>query len=138
MCVYSMILDHERDYLPKKYPSLPWDKIWPVSPTAPQPSPYVPTNPIPVPVFVPPAQVTKDDLDALKKEIETSHKRDLDLLKKDLEELKDLVKRAIKYDEDNGEPDCEVDEKVELIRKLAQIVGVDLSEILEQHPKITD
>lgn len=50
-------------------------------------------------------------------------------LKKDVEELKKLLLAAKKYDEAVGEPDCEVDDKVELIKKIAAMVGVDMSEV---------
>lgn len=52
--------------------------------------------------------------------------QDFDALKKEVQDLKELLKRAKKYDRDNGEPDCEVDEKMDLLRKVAQKVGVNL------------
>ena len=54
---------------------------------------------------------------------------EFDALKRDVEELKLLVKRAKEYDERNGEPDCEMDEKVELVRKVAELVGVDIEDL---------
>ena len=54
---------------------------------------------------------------------------EFDALKRDVEEMKALLRRAKKYDEDNGEPDCEMDEKVALIRRVADAVGVDLTEV---------
>lgn len=54
---------------------------------------------------------------------------DFDALKKEVEDMKQLLIRAKIYDEENGEPDCEQDEKVELLKKVAEAVGVDLSEI---------
>lgn len=54
---------------------------------------------------------------------------ELDQLRRDVEEMKALLKRAKKYDADNGEPDCEMDEKVALIKKVAELVGVDLSDV---------
>jgi hypothetical protein len=56
-------------------------------------------------------------------------KEDFAAFKKEFEEFKQLVKRAIKYDEDNNEPHCEVDEKVEIIRKLAEQLGVTVDDI---------
>jgi len=56
-------------------------------------------------------------------------KEDFDALKKDVEELKKLLKAAKAYDEAVGEPDCEMEDKVALIKKIAKIVGVDMSEI---------
>lgn len=55
---------------------------------------------------------------------------EFDALKREVEQMKELLKRAKKYDEDNGEPDCEIAEKVALLRKVAELVGVDLSDVL--------
>jgi hypothetical protein len=57
-------------------------------------------------------------------------KDEFDALKRDVEELKALLKRAKKYDEDTGQPDCETADKVALLRKVAQLVGVDLGDVL--------
>lgn len=56
-------------------------------------------------------------------------RKEFDDLKRDVEEMKALLIRAKKYDEDNGEPDCEMDDKVALLKKVAELVGVDLSEV---------
>ena len=50
-------------------------------------------------------------------------------IKKELEEVKELLKKAKKYDEDNNEPECEIDEKVELLKRLSDKLDVDLSEV---------
>lgn len=52
-------------------------------------------------------------------------------LKRQVEEMKELLKRAKKYDEDNGEPDCEMDEKMDLLRRVAKLVGVDIETALK-------
>ncbi len=57
---------------------------------------------------------------------------EFDDLKRDVLEMKELLKRAKKYDEENGEPDCEMDEKMDLLRKVAKLVGVDLAEVLQK------
>lgn len=97
-----MIGDHYKDYLPKKHNNID-PSFWE----------YVTVTPRPT-AIVPPA-VSKEEFDALKK---------------DVEEMKELLKRAIKYDEENNEPHCEVDEKVEFIKKLAEYIGVDLTDVL--------
>lgn len=51
---------------------------------------------------------------------------EFDALKRDVEECKALLRRAKQYDKDNDEPDCEIEEKMELIRRVAKAVGVDL------------
>lgn len=57
-------------------------------------------------------------------------KEEFDALKREVEALKELLKAAKIYDEATGQPDCEMDEKVELIRRVAELVGVDMDEIL--------
>lgn len=103
MCVVSMISDYYKDR---------WhEKDWWL-PTHPETIPY-PGNPgLPNETTWPiPQPVTQEQFDELKREVM---------------ELKELLKRAKKYDEDNNEPDCEMDSKTELLKKIAELVGVDL------------
>lgn len=65
------------------------------------------------PVFYPP--VSREEFDALKREVQ---------------DMKELLKRAKVYDEQNGEPDCQMEEKLEVLRKVAEMVGVDLSDVI--------
>lgn len=64
--------------------------------------------------YIIPPQVTRAEFDALKAEVELMH---------------DLLKAAKLYDEENGEPDCEIAEKVELLKRVAELVGVDLADV---------
>ena len=57
-------------------------------------------------------------------------KKDFDDLKKEVLEMKELLKKAIKYDKDNNEPNCEVEEKLETLKKVAALLGVDLNDVL--------
>ncbi len=57
-------------------------------------------------------------------------KEEFDALKKDVEEMKALLKRAKIYDIEHGEKDCEMAEKVALLRKMAEFVGVSLEDVL--------
>jgi uncharacterized protein YlxW (UPF0749 family) len=57
-----------------------------------------------------------------------------ELLKNEVAEMKELLKRAKAYDEKNNEPNCEMEDKVALLKKIAELVGVDLSEIFK--PKV--
>ena len=59
-------------------------------------------------------------------------REEFDRLKREVEEMKALLLRAKKYDEENGEPDCEIDEKMKLVKKVAEAVGVDLSDVLKK------
>lgn len=58
-----------------------------------------------------------------------STQQEFDELKRQVEEMKELLKRAKRYDEEHGEPDCEIDEKMEFLRGVAALVGVDLDEV---------
>lgn len=52
-------------------------------------------------------------------------------LKQSVEEIKTLLLAAKKYDEAMGEPECHMDEKVALIKKLAEIVMVNMDEVFK-------
>lgn len=105
MCTVSMVGDHYRDKWQRGYPGLPSTPTIDFYPT------QVATNPF---SSVQPA-VTKAEFEALKK---------------DVEEMKELLKRAKKYDEDNGEKDCELAEKYDFIRQIAKFVGVEIEDVI--------
>ena len=63
--------------------------------------------------------------------IEYATKEDVESLRKEVLEMKELLKRAIKYDRDNGEPDCQLEEKIATLKKIAEIVGVDIEEVFK-------
>lgn len=52
-------------------------------------------------------------------------------LKGELEELKKLLIAAKKFDEATGQPDCEKEKNVVAIKKMAEFLGVDLSEVFK-------
>ncbi len=56
-------------------------------------------------------------------------REEFDALRKDVQEMKELLLKAKAYDEANGEPDCAMEEKVELLKRIAELVGVDLTEV---------
>jgi len=60
---------------------------------------------------------SRDEFDALKREVET---------------MKALLIKAKIYDEKNNEPDCEMESKVALLKKIAEAVGVNLDEIFKK------
>lgn len=74
----------------------------------PQPAPVI--NPAPLVVNVPPA--------------------DYEQLKRDVADMKELLKRAKKYDEEHGEPDCQMEEKIKILKAVAKFIGVDLTDVL--------
>lgn len=54
----------------------------------------------------------------------------IDALRKDIEELKKLLKAAKIYDEATDQAECESEEKIALLRKLADQLGIDLEDIV--------
>lgn len=54
----------------------------------------------------------------------------LDEIKRELEQLKEVLKAAKIFDDKTGQPDCTKEEKWNLIKRLAEMAGVDLSEFL--------
>lgn len=101
MCVVSNIGDYFKDNIPKRHP-------WVTPYTNPQwiPSQTIPVSPGP----------TKEEFEALKKEVEA---------------LKELLKAAQIFDEKTDQPHCEHEDKIALIKKIAELVGVDLEDVLK-------
>lgn len=58
-------------------------------------------------------------------------REEFEQLKRDVLEMKELLKKAKIYDEEHGEPDCQKDEKIALLRKIAELVGVDLEDVFD-------
>lgn len=54
-------------------------------------------------------------------------------LKAEVEALKVELKKAREQDIQDNAPDCEMKESVEILRKLAQQLGVDLEDIFDGH-----
>lgn len=55
---------------------------------------------------------------------------EFDQLKAEVENMKELLKRAKQYDEEHGEEDCAMEDKVAILRKVAELVGVDLEDLI--------
>lgn len=99
MCVYSMIMDHKMDDWYNKYwKSVPGPKYEPDSP---------PSWPYPLP------EPTKD----VEVKLPT---------KEELEEFRKLLERARKYDEENNQKDCELEEKKKILKDMANKLGVEI------------
>lgn len=56
-------------------------------------------------------------------------REEFDALKAEVEELRKLLEAAKEFDKATGQPDCEMDDKVMLIKQLAELVGVDLGDV---------
>ncbi len=54
-----------------------------------------------------------------------------DALKAEVAELKELLLAAKKYDEATGQKDCEMEEKIELLRKIGDALGISLEEVFK-------
>ena len=54
---------------------------------------------------------------------------EFDALKETVEDMKKLLAKAKEYDKKNNEPDCEMEDKVAALKKIAQLVGVDLDSL---------
>jgi hypothetical protein len=59
-------------------------------------------------------------------------RQEFEALKKEMEELKKLLLAAKAYDKATGQPDCEMDDKVKLIKAVAKAVGVDLGDVFDK------
>lgn len=57
------------------------------------------------------------------------NRSEFDALKREVQELKKVLEAAKKFDEVTGQKDCEMDDKVALIKKVAEMVGVDLGNV---------
>lgn len=65
-------------------------------------------------------------------------RQEFDALKREMEELKKLLQAAKRFDEETGQPDCEMGDKVELIKRIAKMVGVEMGDVFEApKPKTT-
>lgn len=60
-------------------------------------------------------------------------REEFEALKKEIEFMKKLLERAAKYDEENDEPHCEMEDKVDLLKKIAAAMGVDLGDVFKDH-----
>ena len=54
----------------------------------------------------------------------------LDLLKKEVEEMKELLSKAVQYDTEHNQPHCEIEDKLNTLKKIAELVGIDLDDVL--------
>ena len=90
------------DWSKRIYPQYPWVQPF-INPSAP---------PFRYPPFPAPSQ---DDFDALRREVES---------------LKKLLKAAKIYDEETGQPDCETDEKIDTLKRVAKLLDIDLNDVL--------
>lgn len=111
MCTVSMVMDHYKDKWSPMFPNYPY------SPDA-VPGVLIPSTPLPIPSTATTVNVRLP-----------VSREEFDQLRKDVLEMKELVKRAMKYDKDNNQADCENEDKVKLIRQIAEAVGVNVDDV---------
>lgn len=58
-------------------------------------------------------------------------KEDIESLRKEVLEMKELLKKAIQYDIINNQKNCQNTDKLAFLKKVADLVGVDLNDILK-------
>jgi hypothetical protein len=58
-------------------------------------------------------------------------KAEFDELKREVLEMKALLIKAADYDKKNNEPNCEQEDKVKLLKQIAQMVGISLEEVFK-------
>lgn len=90
------------DWSKRTYPQYPWIQPF-INPAG---------SPIRQPPFPAPSQ---EDFDSLRREVEA---------------LKKLLKAAKIYDEETGQPDCETDEKIDTLKRVARLLDIDLNDVL--------
>lgn len=56
---------------------------------------------------------------------------EFEALKREVLEMKELLKLAKFYDDHTNQPDCEMEDKVSLLKKVAKMVGVSLEDIFK-------
>lgn len=100
-----MILDHYKERIPNQFPEFFRPEFIPLHPSSAAQFSIVSTG------------VSREEFEELKKVVL---------------EMKELLIKAKLYDEKNGEPDCESKEKIDLLKQIASIMGVNLEEIFKK------
>lgn len=62
-------------------------------------------------------------------------KQDIEELRKEIQELKKLIEAAHLYDVATGQPECQDEEKLAILQKLAEAIGLDISDLMEKLKK---
>lgn len=117
MCAVSAMGDHYTD----KFDQERYNRFFVPKPDPnPLPLPFTPYTGDPVPsspgFVINWNMITREEFEQLKKEVE---------------EMKKILLRAAEYDKKNNEPHCEMEVKVALLKKIAEAVGVDLTDVFK-------
>jgi len=115
MCAVSAVMDN-------------WKNTWPNIPPV-----NFPSNPFPGPITVQPSLKLMPDYQPLFHDpTEYVTKEEFDKLKREFEAFKKLLLAAKEYDEATDQPGCEMEEKVALVRKVADTLGVNVDDVFGQ------
>ena len=68
----------------------------------------------------------KDQFPGWKEQFILQHNPDYEGLRRRVEELEKLLRKAAKYDEDNGEPNCELESKKRALQAMADELGIKI------------
>lgn len=134
MCVVSYVGDQYRDDFPNRWPQFPIQPIvpWDNTPLSQRPHPFEPTQDALRECAVcgyDRGYYLHDLFETAKPSRREVSREEFNALKKEVKELRKLLLAAKEFDEATGQADCEMDEKIEFIRQLADFVGVDLDEV---------
>lgn len=73
------------------------------------------------PLLPPSFDLTRNDFAVTRDEFE--------MLRREVENMKAMLIKAKIWDEEHGEADCGMDEKLIVLRRIAEFVGIDLDEV---------
>lgn len=54
---------------------------------------------------------------------------ELEQLRREFNDMKELLKKAKIYDEQTNQPDCEMETKVEKLKKIAELLGLNMDDV---------
>ena len=117
MCVVSAMGDHYNDKWKDLYP-------WPNGTGTNPYELYPPIKPKPL-----------DNIDLSKYFQREVTKQEFDDLKKEVEEMKKILTLAAEYDKKNNEPHCEMEDKVAVLKRMAELFGISLEDVFGPEPK---
>jgi len=116
MCVVSYMGDHYTDRWKDLAPFLKPDSPY-TNPVIPNQQPYIPDP------------KKTDELILSKLFQREVTRQEFDDLKKEVEEMKKILTLAAEYDKRNNEPHCEMEQKVDLLKKMAGLFGISLDDV---------
>ncbi len=115
MCAVSAMGDHYTKKIDEDWTKThPWIQPWVVPTTPINPTPIQPIQWPPAQTGFPPPTVSREEFEVLKKQVQEMH---------------EILKVAKEYDDRTDQHECEQEEKVALLKRIAELVGVDLKDV---------